>query len=152
MYFAWPNQELAIQNYHIHEGDKLAWRGRLVNSIDASGLRPHHIIWKALDLIMWSRLHCHAHYSWKLNIGNSWKYTVFLRSDTAATIIFGACLCAGTIRGRRIFLWKARRHQRWLDEGTYERYSDDFQTLSVVSVAFPSCCQPWRRVEQHEKP
>jgi len=50
------NQELAIQNYHIHEGDKWAWRGRLVNSIDASGLRPHHIIWKALDLIMWSQI------------------------------------------------------------------------------------------------
>ena len=52
--------------------------------------------------------------------------TVLLRSDAAATIHFTACfvwllfeggyyLRAAIIQGRRLFLWKAWRHQRWLD-------------------------------------
>ena len=42
-----------------------------------------------------------------------WLYTVFLRSDAAAT---RCSFCAATIWGRRLFLWKVRRHQWWLDK------------------------------------
>ena len=42
--------------------------------------------------------------------------TVCVRSDAAATIFFTAWFCAATIRGQRLFLWKAQRHQRQLDK------------------------------------
>ena len=41
--------------------------------------------------------------------------TVFLQSDAAATIYFAVGF-VHTIRGQRLFLWKACRHQRRLDK------------------------------------
>ena len=44
-------------------------------------------------------------------------YTVVFRSDAAATFFSTVCAFgAATIQGWRLFLWKARRHQRWLDK------------------------------------
>ena len=40
--------------------------------------------------------------------------TVYLRSDAMATIFSAVRFCTVTIRGRRLFLWKARRRQRRL--------------------------------------
>ena len=36
-------------------------------------------------------------------------YTVFLQSDTAATIFFTVCFSAATIRGQCLFCWEVGR-------------------------------------------
>ena len=42
--------------------------------------------------------------------------TVFLRSDDVATISFTARLVQLLFQGRRLFPWKARRHQERLNK------------------------------------
>ena len=52
--------------------------------------------------------------------------TVLLPSDAEATIFLAAHFCATTIQGGHLFLWKTRRHQRWLDK---VRTSDTVTTV-----------------------
>ena len=62
--------------------------------------------------------------------------------DATTTIFSAVCFCAVTIRGWRLFLWKARRHQRQL----YKVRMSETVTLSVVCTASQSWCQPWKRL------
>ena len=68
----------------------------------------------------------HMHVAQNYCMTRSFVSTVFLQSDTAATIYFAACFCAATTRGWCFFLWKAHRHQQRLDK---VRTSD---TVTVV--------------------
>ena len=58
-------------------------------------------------------------------------YTVFLRSDAVDTVFFTACFCADTIQGQHLFLWKAHRHQQWLNKA---RTSNTVTTIMASSL------------------
>ena len=70
-----------------------------------------------------------------------YMHTVFLPSDATSTVVFFAArFGVATIRGRRLFFWKVRRHQRWLDK---VHTSDTVTTIAqqlLVSAASQSCC------------
>ena len=50
--------------------------------------------------------------------------------------LFHCLFCAATIRGRRLFLWKARRHQRRLGKET-AAHEHVYCQLSVVGSRYP---------------
>ena len=82
-----------------------------------------------------------------------YMHTVFLPSDATSTVVFFAVrFGAATIRGRRLFFWKGRRRQRWLDKVHTSDTVTTIGQLLVVSAASQSCCQPWKQVIYHKQP
>ena len=56
---------------------------------------------------------------------------------------FRFSFCAATIRGRHLFLWKAWRHQLWLDKvGTSETMTVARHCQQYAQLLSQSCCQP----------
>ena len=55
--------------------------------------------------------------------------------------LLAAGFCVATIQVWHLFHWKARC-----------RHTNDCWILAVVHVTSQFCCQPWKRVVQHEQP
>ena len=90
----------------------------------------------------------HSHHQ-----GKGWLYTIFLRSDAAATIYFASCFVRLLFEGGIYFFRKPGDiNDGWIRYVTSATVMvARHQTLSVVHAASQSCCQPWERLVQHKQ-